>query len=418
MPDTSPTPTELDRLIEQSPHRRRWLWALVLLAVAALLLIPVLRNRSASDEARFRTEPVRRADLAAVVSATGNLEPTNQVDVGSELSGTIAEVLVDANDSVTAGQVLARLDTTKIEQQTEQSRGALRVARAQLSQAKATRVETAADLDRYEEVARLSGGKVPSKTELDAARASKLRAEAAVESAEAAVAEAEAKLRANQYDLGKSVIRSPIDGIVLDREIEPGQTVAASFQAPVLFTIAQDLKRMDLTVNVSEADVGSVRAGQSATFTVDAWPDKDFQATVKKVLFGSKTVENVVSYEAELEVPNDDLSLRPGMTATADIRVAERQGVLVVPNGALRFTPPAAPSTSTERSGFSLLPRPPRLGQRNGNGDGPGIYVLRDGQIEHVPVTTGLTDGKHTEVESPTLAEGDQVVLEMLGGAS
>lgn len=415
MPDSTHAHDELDALLEPAPPRRRRLLLAALLGIGAILALVVLRADGDRSEPRFRTEPIVRTDLAAIVSATGNLEPTNQVDVGSELSGTIDEVLVESNDTVVAGQILARLDTSKLEQQTERTRAALLSAEAQLAQAEATQVEATTELARFEEVARLSDGKVPSKTELDAARAATLRADAAVESARAAVAEARAALRTNERDLGKLVIRSPIDGVVLDRNVEPGQTVAASFQAPVLFTIAQDLKRMDLTVNVSEADVGSVQVGQHATFTVDAWPDKQFDAVVKKVSFGSTTVENVVSYETELEVPNDDLSLRPGMTATADIRVAERQAVLVVSNAALRFSPPAA---RTPRSGFSLLPRPPEASPNGGSGTGPRVYVLRDGRPARIAVTTGLTDGRQTEVESPDLAAGDEVVVESLGAAS
>lgn len=411
MSESEANAATLDPLLVRPPRRRGWILAAAGSLVAALTALLLLRAGGAGPQQRFETVTVERTDLSAVVSTTGNLEPTNQVDVGSELSGTVAEVLVDTNDSVEAGQTLARLDPTKLEQQTERSRAALLSARAQLAQAQATRDQAAADLARFEEASRLSAGRLPARTELESARAASLRADAAVSIAEAAIAEAEAGLRANETDLTKMVIRAPIDGVVLARKIEPGQTVAASFQAPLLFTLAQDLRRMELTVNVAEADVGSVAPGQRATFTVDAWPDKRFDALVKKVSFGSVTVDNVVSYEAELEVANVDLSLRPGMTATADIRVAERTGVLAVPNAALRFSPPVTPEG---RSGFSL-PRPPGSTTPRPSADkSPGVYVLREGRLLRLDVTSGLSDGRRTEVSGSDLVEGDEVVVALL----
>ena len=380
------------------------------LGLAAVLLA----RPDASGDRAYETVAVERRDLVATVSATGRLEPTDQVDVGSEISGIVARVLVETNDRVAKGQVLAVIDTTKLEQQTERSRAALLSTEAALAQAQATRTEADTDLVRLEEVHRLSGGKIPSKSELDAARAAKLRADAAVGVAEAGVAESKATVLSGEIDLEKSVIRSPIDGIVLERRVEPGQTVAASFQAPVLFTIGQDLARMDLTVYVSEADVGRVEAGQTASFAVDAWPESEFSAVVRKVSFGSQTIENVVSYEAELEVANEDLKLRPGMTATASIRVAERQGVLVVSNAALRFRPPAPAKPSR---GFSFLPTPPGL-DRSERDDGDAVYVLREGVLAPLAVEVGLSDGRWTEVSAPDLGEGEEVVVEMLEDAS
>ncbi|MEO1083611.1 MAG: efflux RND transporter periplasmic adaptor subunit [Acidobacteriota bacterium] len=398
---------EINDLLEPGPRRRRgvWLVAMALAATAAVMLA-----RPQADERRYATEQVERRDLVAIVSATGKLEPTDQVDVGSEISSIVAEVLVDTNDRVVKGQVLARIDTTKLEQQRERSRAALLSSEAGLAQSKATQAEVAADLARLEEVHRLSEGRVPSKTELDAARAAKLRADAAVELAKAGVAESKATLESGEIDLEKSVIRSPVDGVVLDRRVEPGQTVAASFQAPVLFTIGQDLRRMNLTVYVSEADVGRVREGQRATFTVDAWPEVEFEAIVRKVSFGSKTIENVVSYEAELEVANGDLKLRPGMTATASISVAEREDVLVVSQAALRFRPPGGPPAAK----FSLLPRAPELAPREPESGGPAVYALRGDELVKLDVVAGLSDGRWTEVSAPSLKAGDAVVTEVV----
>jgi HlyD family secretion protein len=382
----------------------------ILLSFAGLAAVLLAQPRASRDLA-FETVAVARRDLVATVSATGSLQPTDQVDVGSEISGIVAGVLVDTNDRVVGGQILALIDTTKLKQQTERSRAALLAAEALLRQALVTQTVADADLVRFEEVHRLSGGRVPSQSELDAARAAKLRADAAVNVAEADVAESRAAVLANEIDLEKSVIRSPIDGVVLDCRVDPGQTVAASFQAPVLFTIGQDLSRMNLTVYVSEADVGRVSEGQKATFTVDAWPESEFEAVVRKVSFGSQTIQNVVSYVTELEVANDDLKLRPGMTATATIRIAEREGVLVVSNAALRFRVPARKESSGT---FSLLPVPPNLGRSEAPIDGDAVFVLREGALARVAVHAGLSDGRWTEVFAPDLHEGEAVVVGLL----
>jgi HlyD family secretion protein len=407
MADKTLDPSEIDQLLESRPRRRTGVVMAALLGCASLA-VALLARPDGSGHQEYETVTVERRDLVATVSATGNLEPTNQVDVGSEISGIVAQVLVATNDRVIQGQILAVIDTTKLEQQAERSRAALLSAEAALAQSRATQTEAEADLVRFEEVHRLSEGRVPSKSELDRARATKGRADAAVKVAEAGVAESRASVLANEIDLEKSVIRSPIDGVVLERRVEPGQTVAASFQAPVLFTIGQDLSQMDLMVYVSEADVSRVEKGQTASFTVDAWPESDFEAVVRKVSFGSQTIENVVSYEAELEVANEELRLRPGMTATATIRVAERQGVLVVPTAALRFRPPAPPRTSRR---FSLLPTPPDLGRSESWGVDDAVYVLREGVLAPLAVHAGLSDGQWTEVSAPGLTAGEEVVI-------
>ncbi|MEE4270129.1 MAG: efflux RND transporter periplasmic adaptor subunit [Thermoanaerobaculales bacterium] len=411
MPDSNLNPGEIDQLIEERPRRRRLgLVTAVLLAAAGLGAV-MLAHPGSSGDRGYETVAVERRDLIATVSATGHLEPTDQVDVGSEISGMVADVLADTNDPVVAGQILAVIDTTKLEQQTERSRAALLAAEASVRQALATQTATDADLVRFEEVHQLSDGRVPSQSELDAARAAKLRADAAVKVAEADVAESKAAVLANEIDLERSVIRSPIDGVVLDCRVDPGQTVAASFQAPVLFTIGQDLGRMNLTVYVSEADVGRVAEGQKATFTVDAWPESEFEAVVRKVNFGSQTIQNVVSYVTELEVANDDLKLRPGMTATATIRIAEREDALVVSNAALRFRVPARKESS---GAFSLLPVPPDLGRSEAPTGGDAVYALRDGALARVTVEAGLSDGRWTEVSATGLNEGEVVVVGLL----
>jgi len=395
---------------------RRWLgWgalAVVLLLAAAWFFRP------AGDPVRYETEPARRGDLTVTVSATGRLQPTNQVDVGSEVSGTIRSVEVDYNDKVRAGQVLARLDTSRLEAQLGQARAALASAEARVQQARASTREAEAQLARLERVRALSGGKVPAQHELDAAEAALARARADEQAARAAVAQAQATVEATRTDLGKAVIRAPISGVVLKRSVEPGQTVAATFQAPVLFTIAEDLSQMELQVDVDEADVGAVEPGQTATFTVDAYPNRVYPARIRKVHYGSETVEGVVTYKAVLTVDNADLSLRPGMTATAVITVREIRDALLVPNAALRFTPPARTPSADARGGtlFSRLFRPPRFRSARppppARGAQQRIWVLREGVPQPLDITTGASDGTMTQVTAGPLEPGMPVVTD------
>lgn len=382
------------------------------------------RSWSATGPVQYATRPVTRGDLTVTVSATGALEPMTTVDVGIEVSGTVTSVEVDYNDTVETDQALARLDTSKLDAQLLQSEAALASARAKLELARATVREAEAQMARLEEVQRASGGKLPSKLELEAQEATMERAHADEAAAKAAVAQAEATRDAYRSDLAKSVVRSPINGIVLERAVEPGQTVAASFQSPVLFTLAEDLSQMELQVDVDEADVGMVAAGQSAVFTVDAFPDDSFPATVTKVRYGSETVEGVVTYMAELEVDNTDLRLRPGMTATASITVQERRDALLVPNAALRFSPPQAEAEREEGGGDrsllgSIMPRPPAQEEipreePATNGGAQSVYVLAEGRLSPVTVTRGLTDGQLTEVLEGPLEEGMALVTEQL----
>jgi len=364
----------------------------------------------------YVTEILKRGDISLTITATGNLAPTTQVIVGGELSGTTLEVYVDFNDRVKLGTPMAKLDTSKLSQQTEISRATLKAAQAGVAQAEATVKESAAALNRQRE---LSQAKLVSTADYEVTIATAGRADADLLSAQAVVGEAEAQVRINEYDLSKAIIKSPIDGIVLTRSIEPGQTVAASFTAPQLFIIAEKLERMKLNVAIAEADIGRVAAGQKSTFTVDAWPDRSYTASVSKVSYGSAVTDNVVTYLAELEVSNDDLSLRPGMTATADIRVAESTNVFLVPTAALRFVPAAAAAPTSAKKSFvqSLIPMPTRNSNRPTDTDttvkssGAHIWVLRDGRAESIAVKLGLSDGRNTEISGVGLTEGMVVIL-------
>nr|WP_231565284.1 efflux RND transporter periplasmic adaptor subunit [Sphingomonas sp. Ant H11] len=355
-PATSNTRPDLDAFLgaKPVPAWRRWVkWGAVALGVI-LLLLALKSCLAGSAKPEYATETVARGALSVSVSATGKLAPTNQVQVGSELSGLVTKVVVDVNDRVTQGQPLALVDPSRFQDAVNQSQAALNAAQATVAQNQATLAQSVAQLARLQEVSRLSGGRVPAKTELEQGLADRDRAIANVKAAEANVVSARATLSSNATQLLKTVIRSPVNGVVLARQIEPGQTVAASFSTPTLFVIAQDLSAMKLQVAIDEADVGSVKQGQKATFTVDAFPGKTFPATITRVDLGSNlsaqtsttsstttTTGQVVSYSATLSVANGDLQLRPGMTATADIITSAKTDVLLVPNAALRFKPAA-----------------------------------------------------------------------------
>lgn len=431
----SPAPTAsgegLAHIIEAAgkPRKTR-LWFAVIIIIGLCGAGWWMFGRTAQDGQQgpaLVTEPLKRGDLSLDITVTGNLEPTNEVTVGSELSGIVLEVYKDTNDHVALGEPLVKLDTSKLEAQTESSRAMLNSAKAKVTVAKATLKETRASLSRLQNLEKISSGKAVSTADVDTSLASAERAEADVISAEASVGEAEAQLRINERDLEKAVIKSPIDGIVLTRNIEPGQTVAASFTAPELFVIAEKLEHMKLIVAVAEADIGHVSAGQNASFTVDAWPDRVYHANVTKVFYGSSVTDNVVTYQAELKVGNDDLTLRPGMTATADIKAAEAKGQFIVQNEALRFDPAdalskAGKSAKSERSFVqSLMPGPPRsMSKSRGNAPAPSaaakagnyrVWVLESGQPRSVPVKLGITDERRTVISGEGLSENLAVIL-------
>lgn len=405
--------------------RRRWITGALLVLALVVVGYAAVRLGNSEPAVSYLTEQATRGKLVVTVSATGTLQPTNQVDVGSELSGTIESVLVDDNDRVKKGQPLANLDTSKLQDQVTKSKAALVAAEATVQQMQATVEEAQANLARLKKVSELSGGKVPSKTEMQTAEAALKRAVANEASARASVGQARATLKSDETNLAKATIRSPIDGIVLTRKVEPGQTVAASLQAPVLFTLAENLKMMKLEVDVDEADVGQVQDGQKATFKVDAYANRDYPSRIVRTAYGSQTKEGVVSYQTVLEVDNDDLSLRPGMTATASIVTASRENALLVPNAALRFTPPSTGASAAPKRSLvaSLMPRPPsstvvkRTNGSEGKGGAHEIWILRDGKPTAVSVTVGASDGRMTEIVKGDLQPGMEVITESLSTA-
>lgn len=296
-------------------------------------------GRGAPETSAYRTATVDRGDVRVVISATGTLRATTTVDVGSQVSGQVLEVLVDFNDRVSRGQVIARLDPAPFQTRLQQAEADLASARASVNEARATLKNAEADFARKQD---LVGRQLVARSEADLALAARDQARARVVSAEAAVLQRQAAVSNARLDVEYTEIRSPVDGVVLLRDIEPGQTVAASFQTPLLFQIAEDLARMQIDLSVDEADVGQIHEGLPVSFTVDAFPDRQFQGEVRQVRLAATATSNVISYPVVVEVANADLSLLPGMTASAEIVVSRREGVLRVPNAALRFAPPDA----------------------------------------------------------------------------
>jgi len=385
-------------------------------AIAAVLIAglyalwPLGGSRAAL---KYITEPAVRANMTVIVTATGAAQPITQVNISSELSGTMRKVFVDYNSFVKANQPLAELDNDKLMATVANSRAKLESAKARVEDTAASSEEKRTEYDRKKALSTSSSTTI---RELEFAKFSYDRAIAQHRLAVADVTAAEADLRLNEINLAKSTIRSPIDGVVLKRGVEPGQFVATSLQAPVLFVIAEDLRRMEVLVDVDEADVGKVKIGQKVNFSVDAYADRKFPAEVRDVRFGSEVVQGVVTYKAVLAIENSELLIRPGMTATAQVVVQELKDALTVPNAALRFSPAAEQKPS---GGFlkSLLPSGPSASRRppskqDEGGRNQKVWVLRDGAPVAIPVTIGSTDGRITEIVKGEISPGQPLIVD------
>ena len=401
-------------------YRRPMVWALT---VAVLLVAGGIwwwwAQKAANAAPAYNTQAAARGNLTLTVMANGTIQPTSSINIGSELSGTVLKVNVDVNDKITKGQVLVVLDTAKLRDQILRSTATLAAANAKVAQTGATIKEATAAMSRLDAVAALSGGKVPAKSELDSGRATLARANADDLSARAGVNDARAALSVDQINLSKASIVAPADGIVLTRNVDPGNAVAASLQAVTLFTVAEDLAKVRLWVYVDEADVGSVKVGQDATFNVSAYLSRNYPARITRVGFGSTITDNVVTYLTYMDVDNADLSLRPGMTATASITATERKDVLLVPNTALRFTPTVATADAPAKKGIasSLIPRMPGSTRKSAaagasTASAKQVWVLRDGAAVAVAVTPGISDGHMTEITGGDLSAGMLVITD------
>ena len=332
--------------------------AAIAAAVAIVLVAGWWWTHRKNDEAGgYRTATVERGDIRVAISATGTLSAISTVTVGSQVSGQVTDVLVDFNDKVTKGQVIARIDPSTYEAQIEQGNAQISSAQAQLRQAQATLRNARLDYDRK---AALGGQQLVAKSDVDLARAALDQAQAQVNSAQAQIRQQTASTQTTRVNLNRTVIRSPVDGVILTRTIEPGQTVAASLQAPELFTIAEDLSKMKIELAVDESDIGQVRQGQAVTFTADAFPNRQFRGVVEQVRLSATTTSNVVTYPVVVTVDNGDGTLLPGLTVNAEIEVSKRSDVLKVANAALRYKP------ANEDDDASAGNAPQAGGQRGG----------------------------------------------------
>jgi HlyD family secretion protein len=383
---------EVERALGMDGKRKpfNWMWIALVIMVGGGIYF--LQQEPPAQQVEYVTQTLTRGELQVTVTATGTLQPTKQVEIGSEVSGIIEKVFVDFNDKVIIGQTMAQLDTQTLEARLTSARASLQSAEASLAQAQATVIEVNAKTRRSKE---LTDRDLLSLQSLEADEAASLRAIAAVAGAEAQVTSAEAALNESETSLAKAVIRSPIDGIIISREVDPGQTMASSFQTPVMFIVAEDLAHMVLNLDIDEADIGQVREGQEATFRVDAYPRKEFTAKIISVRFNPLKVNNIVTYETVLSVSNPELLLRPGMTATAEILIEETTEVLLVPNRSLRFLPPEE-----------------RVAQLAAEGD--NVWVLENGQPRPVPVTIGLSDGEFTEIKSDSLSADAVLIIDVV----
>lgn len=404
-PQATLPPRSADPFAPTAPFRRR---LVIALGIALVVVIGVgvaayfmLQREPAPT---FLTAPLTRGDLVETIETTGTLEPLLQVEVGAQVSGRVIEVLVDHNHVVKEGDLLARIDPLPFEAQVAQARASVMSAKAELRRAQADLRLQEANLARQKDLAE---ARLNARADLDAAQGARDTAAAQVDVAVARVAQAEGALTAAQQNLEYTRIFAPVDGTVITRAVDPGQTVAASFQAPVLFLIAQDLTTMRVIATIDEADVGKVQEGIKASVRVDAYPRESFEGVVGELRVAATNTNGVVTYPAVIDVPNAERKLRPGMTATVTLTTAERKGVLRVPNAALRFQPQrrASAAQAGARGPGAGAPQRPKPGQR-------ALHVLRDGAPTRVLVEVGVNDGEQTEVISEELREGDLVILD------
>jgi HlyD family secretion protein len=420
----------------------------VLLAALGALGLRLAANASASATPAYETAPVTRGRVAAAVTASGTVSPLVTVQVGSQVSGRVAVLNADFNSTVRKGQVIARIDPSLFESQVAQARASESVAVATVAGAEAAVAEARRQYDR---TAELVARNLIAQAEKDTNLANLQRAEADLASAKAKLVQARAARAQADTNLAYTTITSPIDGVVISRDVNLGQTVAASLQAPTLFTLAEDLRKMEVHTDVAEADVGRVRPGLPVEFSVDAFPGDRFTGVVKEVRYAPKTVQNVVTYDAVVSVDNSELKLRPGMTADVSFVVEELPDTLLVPNAALRFRPPDAaapgapaaqaqapaggngtgvPASSAGAGGRAkanganaAAAAPGTEGAPRGEGRRGGsrrvVWVLgAGGALRAAPVQVGPTDGKNTAVVRGELAEGERVVTGLAGDAA
>ena len=421
--------------------KKKWIIGIVVLVVAVVVVFGLTTlNKNGNNGVRFKKEAIKKGSIEALVVTTGTLNPVNTVDVGSQVSGRIEDIYVDFNSEVKAGQIIARIDQSAFSTRVQQNEANYRSAVASLEKSKVMLANDKKKLDRAMD---LFNKELISFEDKEAAETQYYSSKADLQSSEAKLEQAKSQLDSSQVDLDYTIIKSPINGVVINRNVNVGQTVAASFQAPVLFQIANNLSKMQVECSVDEADIGRVKESQRVTFTVDAFPDDNFTGTVSQVRYSPEIVQNVVTYTTIVAVENPEMKLRPGMTATVSMIVGEAKDKLLVPNSALRFTPQLTQeeiqkmfeSMKRERQGGrgdSSQAGGARPGQTGGQGSpsgpqfgmagGPGmqrsarkdvgrIWIEDEsGSLKPLMVRIGVTDNTYTEVVRGGLEEGQEVI--------
>jgi len=382
--------------------KKKLMLVLAVVAVITASAAAFYRGSGAQEDPKLTMAAITRGSVVQAVEATGTLEAVTTVDVGTQVSGTIKALHADYNSQVRKGQVIAQLEPSLFETQVEQARAMVQRLQAEVDAAKVQVDDTRVKLKRAQELTALQ--LIPA-TDLETAQANARQAEASLKAAEAQLVQGRASLRNNEVNLGHATIKAPIDGIVISRSVDVGQTVAASMSAPTLFVLAQDLRQMQVNARVDESDIGRIEAGQAVEFRVDAHPDETFTGTVKQVRLEPMVEQNVVSYVTVIDVPNPELKLKPGMTANVTIEIARADDVLRVPNAALRFRPTAEVFTALGQQAPE-----PRAAGGSGAARGAGVWVFADGRLTRVRVQPGINDGTTTAVAAGELEEGAQVV--------
>lgn len=368
---------------------KKILVASVILILILIALFIFLSRREPAPQ--YITQTADRGDIRATVSATGTVNAVTTVLVGTQVSGTIKALFVDYNSTVRQGQLLAQIDPASFEAQVAQAAANLSLARANLEKSKVALRDTVSTFERNKI---LFGKDFISRYDLDTSETAYLSALAQIKASEAQVEQTRAALNLAQTNLRYTRIISPVNGTVISRSIDVGQTVAASFQTPTLFTIAQDLTKMQIVANIDEADIGRLRVGQPVTFTVDAYPDLTFRGNVSEIRNSPITVQNVVTYDVIVKVDNADLKLKPGMTANVSIVIDDKKGILRVPNAALRVK-------IQDKTSSAPAPK------------GPGVWVLENNKPKRIPLSVGISDNRFTEVVSGKISEGAAIIVEV-----
>ncbi|EEO26114.1 efflux RND transporter periplasmic adaptor subunit [Helicobacter winghamensis] len=407
------TPKEILNTLNPKRNYKKLFIIISSTALSALLLIMLLfwlKNKEPNYT--YTTQPAKIGDIQTSISANGTLSPTHEVSIGSVISGIVLEVLVDVNDEVSKGQILAKIDSESIEQNLLRLEAQLASAKAQLKSAQVNLDEKKWQYQQLQTLHQKTQGKTPSKLDLQSAKTAYNAALSEVGIKEASITEIETSIRSTQVDLKNAHITTPIDGVVLSRSIEVGQSVAASFQAPEFFIIAESLEEMELNVSISEADIGKVAIGQEVHFSVDSYPNKTFSAKVDRVNFGAnESTDNIVSYEARISVDNKDLLLRPGMSATADITTKSVKNALLIPASALYFSP-STQEIKKQKSSFNpfgSMRRPKsNTTQKQANSS---VWILENKIPKEIPIEVGISDGIFTQIFSDSITQGTEIIL-------